>query len=217
MQKYQREFIDFAIGVGVLQFGEFILKSGRKSPYFFNAGLFNTGGSLAKLGRFYAQAIVNSVIEFDMLFGPTYKGIPLAATAGIALADQHNRDVPFAFNRKEAKDHGEGGIIVGSPLQNKVLIIDDVISAGTSVRESADIIKVAGADLAGVVIALDRQERGQGDLSAIQEVEQSMGIAVTSIVNLDCMVEYLSENPKMKANLEFIQAYRAEYGVMQAR
>jgi orotate phosphoribosyltransferase len=217
MQKYQREFIEFAIGVGVLQFGEFILKSGRKSPYFFNAGLFNTGGSLAKLGRFYAQAIVDSGIEFDMLFGPAYKGIPLAATAGIALADQHNRDVPFAFNRKEAKDHGEGGVIVGSPLQNKVLIIDDVISAGTSVRESAEIIKAAGAELAGVVIALDRQERGQGNLSAIQEVEQTMGISVTSIVNLDCMVEYLSDNPKMNQFLEFIQAYRSEYGVMKVK
>jgi orotate phosphoribosyltransferase len=217
MQKYQREFIEFAIGVGVLQFGEFILKSGRKSPYFFNAGLFNTGGSLAKLGRFYAQAIVDSGIEFDMLFGPAYKGIPLAATAGIALADQHNRDVPFAFNRKEAKDHGEGGIIVGSPLHNKVLIIDDVISAGTSVRESMEIIKAAGADLAGVVIALDRQERGQGNLSAIQEVEQTMGISVTSIVNLDCMVEYLSDNPKMNQFLEFIQAYRSEYGVMKVK
>jgi orotate phosphoribosyltransferase len=214
MQKYQREFIEFAIGVGVLQFGEFILKSGRRSPYFFNAGLFNTGGSLAKLGRFYAQAIVNSGVEFDMLFGPAYKGIPLAATAGIALADQHNRDVPFAFNRKEAKDHGEGGIIVGSPLQNKVLVIDDVISAGTSVRESSEIIKAAGADLAGVVIALDRQERGQGSLSAIQEVEQKMGITVTSIVNLDCMVEYLSENPNLNESLKFIQAYRSEYGVM---
>jgi len=160
MQTYQQEFLDFAIDVGVLRFGEFTLKSGRISPYFFNSGLFDTGASLARLGRYYAQAIINSGIEFEMIYGPAYKGIPLAASLAIALADKHDRDVPYCFNRKEAKDHGEGGLIVGAPLKGRVLIIDDVISAGTSVRESVDIIRAAGATPAGVIIALDRQERG---------------------------------------------------------
>lgn len=217
MHEYQREFIDFAVNIGVLQFGEFVLKSGRKSPYFFNAGLFNTGGSLARLGRYYAKAIETSEIPFDMLFGPAYKGIPLAAATCIALADHHNRDLPFAFNRKEAKDHGEGGIIVGAPLKGRVLVIDDVISAGTSVRESVQIINAHSAHLAGVVIALDRQERGQGDLSAIQEVEKTFGIKVVSIINLENMITYLSQKPDMTKSLEMILAYRKQYGVTPLR
>lgn len=217
MHEYQREFIDFAVNIGVLQFGEFVLKSGRKSPYFFNAGLFNTGGSLARLGRYYAKAIETSEIPFDMLFGPAYKGIPLAAATCIALADHHNRDLPFAFNRKEAKDHGEGGIIVGAPLKGRVLVIDDVISAGTSVRESVQIINAHSAHLAGVVIALDRQERGQGDLSAIQEVEKTFGIKVVSIINLENMITYLSQKPDMTKSLEMILAYRKQFGVTPLR
>ena len=217
MHEYQREFIDFAVNIGVLQFGEFVLKSGRKSPYFFNAGLFNTGGSLARLGRYYAKAIETSEIPFDMLFGPAYKGIPLAAATCIALADHHNRDLPFAFNRKEAKDHGEGGIIVGAPLKGRVLVIDDVISAGTSVRESVQIINAHSAHLAGVVIALDRQERGQGDLSAIQEVEKTFGINVVSIINLENMITYLSQKPDMTKSLEMILAYRKQFGVTPLR
>ena len=213
MQDYQKEFLDFAIDVGVLRFGEFTLKSGRVSPYFFNSGLFNTGASLARLGRYYAQAVVESGIEFDMIYGPAYKGIPLASTLAIALADHHKRDVPYCFNRKEAKTHGEGGIIVGAELEGRILIIDDVISAGTSVRESVDIINIAGATTAGVVIALDRQERGQGETSAIQEVEQDYGLNVASIVNLDVLVEYLYSLTDKAGNLSAIQKYREQYGV----
>ncbi len=213
MQNYQREFLDFALDVAVLRFGEFTLKSGRTSPYFFNAGLFNTGASLARLGRYYAQAIVDSGIEFDVLYGPAYKGIPLAAVTAAALYDHHGRDVPYAFNRKEAKDHGEGGIIVGHELNGGVLIIDDVISAGTSVRESVEIIKDLGATPTGVVIALDRQERGKGERSAIQEVESDYGIPVTSIVALEQLVEYLGEKPDSEESLSRIRAYRNEYGV----
>ncbi|RLJ19884.1 orotate phosphoribosyltransferase [bacterium endosymbiont of Escarpia laminata] len=213
MQNYQREFLDFALDVAVLRFGEFTLKSGRISPYFFNAGLFNTGASLARLGRYYAQAIVDSGIEFDVLYGPAYKGIPLAAVTAAALYDHHGRDVPYAFNRKEAKDHGEGGIIVGHELNGGVLIIDDVISAGTSVRESVEIIKNLGATPAGVVIALDRQERGKGERSAIQEVESDYGIPVTSIVALEQLVEYLGEKPGSEESLARIRAYREQYGV----
>jgi len=213
MQDYQKEFLDFAIDVGVLRFGKFTLKSGRVSPYFFNSGLFNTGASLARLGRYYAQAVVASGIEFDMIYGPAYKGIPLASTLAIALADHHSRDVPYCFNRKEAKTHGEGGIIVGSELQGRVLIIDDVISAGTSVRESVDIINIAGASTAGVVIALDRQERGQSDTSAIQEVEQDYGLNVANIVNLDNLVEYLDCSTDKTDDLSAIQKYREQYGV----
>ncbi len=213
MQDYQREFLDFALDVGVLRFGEFTLKSGRISPYFFNAGLFNTGASLARLGRYYAQAIMDSGIAFDLLYGPAYKGIPLAAVTAAALYDQHDRDVPYAFNRKEAKDHGEGGIIVGHALEGRVMIIDDVISAGTSVRESVEIIQGLNATPAGVVIALDRQEKGQGERSAIQEVEGDYGMPVTSIVRLEQLIEYLQEKPDSEDFLSRIRAYREQYGV----
>ncbi|VAX03067.1 Orotate phosphoribosyltransferase [hydrothermal vent metagenome] len=212
MQTYQQEFLDFAIDVGVLRFGEFTLKSGRISPYFFNSGLFDTGASLARLGRYYAQAIINSGIEFEMIYGPAYKGIPLAASLAIALADKHDRDVPYCFNRKEAKDHGEGGVIVGAPLKGRVLIIDDVISAGTSVRESVDIIRAAGATPAGVIIALDRQERGQGETSAIQEVEQDYDLHVTSIVRLHELAEFLNEKGNQTEALKAIESYRTQYG-----
>jgi len=213
MHAYQREFLDFVIATDVLRFGEFTLKSGRVSPYFFNSGLFNTGSSIAKLGRYYAAAIENSKIEYDMIFGPAYKGIPLATSAAIALADHHDRDLPYAFNRKEAKDHGEGGTIVGSALADKVLIIDDVISAGTSVRESINMIRAADATTAGVIIALDRQEKGQDERSAIQEVEQQYGFPVASIVKLDDLISYLNEKPDMTDALNNVSAYREQYGV----
>jgi len=213
MHAYQREFLDFVIATDVLRFGEFTLKSGRVSPYFFNSGLFNTGSAIAKLGRYYAAAIENSKIEYDMIFGPAYKGIPLATTAAVALADHHGRDLPYAFNRKEAKDHGEGGTIVGAALAGKVLIIDDVISAGTSVRESIEMISAAGATTAGVVIALDRQEKGQDERSAIQEVEQQYGFSVASIVKLDDLISYLGEKPEMADALNSVSAYREQYGV----
>jgi orotate phosphoribosyltransferase len=212
MQDYQREFLDFALEVGVLRFGEFTLKSGRISPYFFNAGLFNTGASLARLGRYYAQAIVDSGIAFDVLYGPAYKGIPLAAATVAALYDHHGQDIPYAFNRKEAKDHGEGGVIVGHSLEGRILIIDDVISAGTSVRESVEIIKGLQATPAGVVIALDRQERGQGERSAIQEVEDDYGMPVSAIVRLEHLIEYLDEKDDRNALMR-IEAYREKYGV----
>jgi len=213
MQDYQREFLDFALDVGVLRFGEFTLKSGRVSPYFFNAGLFNTGASLARLGRFYARAIVESGIAFDLLFGPAYKGIPLAAVTAASLYDSHGIDLPYAFNRKEAKDHGEGGAIVGHPLQGRVLIIDDVITAGTAIRESMEIIQAAGASPAGVVIALDRQERGKGERSAIQEVELDYGLPVAAIAKLDNLVEFLAGRPDAEKLLADIEAYRSTYGV----
>ncbi len=213
MKPYQREFLDFAISAGVLRFGSFTLKSGRTSPYFFNSGLFNTGARLARLGRYYAQAIVDSGIGFDMLFGPAYKGIPLVSAVAIALAEHHARDLPYAFNRKEAKDHGEGGNIVGSALSGRVLIIDDVITAGTAVRESFDILRAAGATAAGVVISLDRQERGKGERSAIQEVEQDHGVRVVSIVGLAELVDYLAAQDGMAQALADIRAYREQYGV----
>ncbi|EAR61204.1 orotate phosphoribosyltransferase [Neptuniibacter caesariensis] len=213
MQDYQREFIEFAIEQNVLRFGEFTLKSGRTSPYFFNAGLFNTGTALAKLGRCYAQAIKNSGVEFDVLLGPAYKGIPLAATTAVALSDQHGEDVPYVFNRKEAKDHGEGGNLVGAPLEGGVMIIDDVITAGTAIREVMEIIDQAGAKPAGVVIALNRQEKGKGELSAIQEVERDYGMPVVSIVSLSDLIEYLSEKGDMEAELAAIRKYRDEYGI----
>ena len=217
MHNYQHEFLDFAIATGVLRFGEFTLKSGRISPYFFNSGLFDSGNSVARLGRFYAAALenpnpVHQTIAYDMLFGPAYKGIALAVATSIALADHHQRDIPYAFNRKEAKKHGEGGTTVGAPLAGRVMIIDDVISAGTSVRESIDIIKNAGAIPAGVIIALDRQERGSATLSAIQEVEATYGIRVISIVNFEILTQYLSTQSHMAAALEKIEAYQKQYG-----
>lgn len=215
MHDYQRAFLEFAIEQGVLRFGNFTLKSGRQSPYFFNAGLFNSGATLSRLGRFYAQSIQQSGIEFDMLFGPAYKGIPLAAAAAIALAEDHDLDVPFAFNRKEAKDHGEGGTTVGAPLQGRVLIIDDVISAGTSVRESVTIIRAVGAEPAGVAIALDRQERGQGPNSAVQEVQDQFGLQVSSIVGLAEMIGYLATRPDQADALASIRNYQAKYGIQQ--
>lgn len=202
MQAYQRDFIRFAIDRGVLRFGEFTLKSGRTSPYFFNAGLFNSGSALAQLGRFYAAAIAESGIPFDVLFGPAYKGIPLAATTAVALAEHHNRDLPWCFNRKEAKAHGEGGSLVGAPLTGEVLIIDDVITAGTAIREVMQIIASQdGAKAAGVLIALNRQERGNGELSAIQEVERDFGIPVISIVSLNQVLEFLADDPQLKQHL----------------
>jgi orotate phosphoribosyltransferase len=213
MQDYQREFIDFALRVGVLQFGDFTLKSGRRSPYFFNAGLFNTGGALARLGRFYARAIVDSGIAFDVLFGPAYKGIPLAAVTAAALFDSHGRDHAYAFNRKEAKDHGEGGVIVGHPLRGRVLIVDDVITAGTAIRESVDIIRALGAEPAGVIIALDRQERGQTELSAVQEVQTRFGVPVATIVRLSDLVAYLADRQDATQELRAIEAYRNRYGI----
>jgi orotate phosphoribosyltransferase len=212
MQAYQSDFVRFALETGVLRFGEFTLKSGRVSPYFFNAGLFNSGARLARLAAFYARALVDSGVRFDMLYGPAYKGIPLAAVTVAALAEQHGRDYPYAFNRKETKDHGEGGVIVGSPLRGRVMIIDDVISAGTSVRESLEIIRAGNAEPVGVVIALDRQERGQGELSAVQEVEQAHGLPVVSIIGLEHLFDYLSEHSEMAGHLDAIAAYRKRYG-----
>ncbi|XPF93337.1 orotate phosphoribosyltransferase [Colwellia sp. RE-S-Sl-9] len=217
MKNYQREFIEFALAKNVLRFGEFTLKSGRTSPYFFNAGLFNTGGDLAKLGRYYASALADSNIEFDLLFGPAYKGIPIATTTAVALADHHNMDLPYCFNRKEAKTHGEGGSLVGSPLQGKVMLVDDVITAGTAIRESMEIIKDHGAELSGVLIALDRQEKGQGELSAIQEVERDFGTQVISIVTLADLISYLeekvTETPSLIDSLNNIKQYRENYGI----
>lgn len=213
MQDYKREFIEFAIENQVLRFGQFTLKSGRISPYFFNAGLFNTGEHLTRLSRFYAAAIQDSGIEFDTLFGPAYKGIPLAATTAVALYDQHKRNVPYCFNRKEAKDHGEGGNIVGAPLNGRILIIDDVITAGTAIGEAMEIIAAAGATASGVVIALDRQEKGKGELSAIQEVEQNFGLKVASIITLSDLMEYLKDDAAMAEHLQAIQVYRNRYGV----
>lgn len=212
IKDYQLEFLDFCLATGVLRFGEFTLKSGRVSPYFFNAGLFNTGKSLARLGWFYAQAIRHAGIEFDMLYGPAYKGIPLACTTAIALAEHFEHDVPYAFNRKEAKKHAEGGVIVGHPLQGRVLIIDDVISAGLSVGESVEIIRLAAATPAGVVIALNRQERGAGVLSAVDEVERKWDIKVASIATLDTLVAFLNERHESRHHLTAIEAYRAQFG-----
>ena len=207
-----REFIAFACDLGVLRFGEFKTKAGRLSPYFFNAGLFNDGASLARLSDFYARRILAANIQFDVLFGPAYKGIPLAAGAAMALAGL-GRNAPYAYNRKEAKDHGEGGTLVGAPLAGRVLIIDDVISAGTSVRESVDLIRAAGATPAAVLIALDHQERGQGDLSAVQEVERNYGIPVLSVATLTDLIDYLSGHPDLENKLAAVRAYRSSYGI----
>ena len=214
MRDYQHDFFDFVIESGVLRFGEFTLKSGRSSPYFFNSGMFNTGTAIARLGVYYAMAIRDAEISFDMLFGPAYKGIPLAVATAIAFHNSHQRDVPYAFNRKEAKDHGEGGVIVGAPLTGDVLVIDDVISAGTSVRESHSIITQSGARLSAVAVALDRQERGTGEQSAIREIELQYGIKVVSIANLAVLIEYLSDKKHMREALDSVKAYQAQYGTM---
>ena len=212
MEQYQKDFVDFTLETGVLKFGEFTLKSGRISPYFFNAGLFNKGSHLSQLGKFYAQAIEASNLMFDVLFGPAYKGIPLASATAIALNDSFNRNVPYSFNRKEVKDHGEGGNIVGHPLEGDILIIDDVITAGTAIREAQDIISANGANTKGVIVALDRQEKGNGELSAIQEVEQIFGISVLSIINLSHIIDYLKDS-KNEDTLQRIEGYRSQYGV----
>ena len=213
MQDYQQQFIRFCLDRGVLRFGEFTLKSGRVSPYFFNAGLFNTGGAVLELGRYYARALVDSGVEYDMLFGPAYKGIPLVTACAAALADRHGQDRPFAFNRKEVKDHGEGGQIVGAPLAGQVMVVDDVITAGTAIRESRDIIAGAGATPVGVLIALDRQERGSGERSAVQEVESALGVRVISIVGLAELIAHLEDSPQHAAQLGAVRAYRDRYGV----
>ncbi len=213
MKAYQREFIEFALERQVLRFGEFTLKSGRTSPYFFNAGLFNTGRDLARLGRFYAAALVDSGIEHDLLFGPAYKGIPIATTTAVALCEHHDIDIPYCFNRKEKKEHGEGGSLVGSELKGRVMLVDDVITAGTAIRESMEIIAAHEAELAGVLIALDRQEKGKGELSAIQEVERDFGCEIVSIIKLSDLINYLSEKPGMEVQLESVSAYRDQYGI----
>lgn len=214
MQDYQRQFIELAMDSDVLRFGEFTLKSGRVSPYFFNAGLFNSGNALAELGRCYAQAIIDSGIEYDVLFGPAYKGIPVAAVTVMALSIEHGINMPYAFNRKEAKAHGEGGNIVGAPLQGqRVLIIDDVITAGTAIREAVDIIKAEKAEPVGVLIALDRQEKGQGEMSAVQEVERDFNIQVSNIVTMKNLISFLSEDDSQADMLKLMMNYRQQYGI----
>lgn len=215
MQVYQQAFIQFAIEHDALRFGQFTLKSGRNSPYFFNAGRFNSGQSIARLGRFYAEAVINAGIDYDVIFGPAYKGIPIATSLAVALADQFGVDKPFAYNRKEAKKHGEGGVIVGAELRGKVLIVDDVITAGTAIREVMTLLAAQNVLPAAVVVALDRQERGEGSLSAIQEVEQCYGIPVLSIITLDTLVEHLQQDVSYQAQWKTMQAYRAQYGISQ--
>ncbi len=213
MQAYKKEFIDLALELGVLRFGEFTLKSGRVSPYFFNAGLFNTGYAAARIGRFYAAAIADANLDFDVLFGPAYEGIPLAALTAAALAEQHDIDVPWCYNRKEAKAHGEGGNIVGATPAGRVLIVDDVITAGTAVREAFDIITSSGAEVAGLAISLDRQERGQGSLSAVQELKSTLGIPVISIIRLDDLIDTLEESGDYAEFIGPVVEYRRKYGV----
>ncbi len=213
MHDYQREFIEFTLRHGVLRFGEFTLKSGRRSPYFVNTGLFNTGARLAGLGRFYADAIVERRVDFDVLFGPAYKGIPIAAATAVQLALRHDRDVPWVFNRKEAKDHGEGGTTVGAELSGRVLLTDDVITSGAAIREVIPVIKAAGGEPVAVVVAVDRQERGTGELSAIQEVERDFGLTVHPIVTFGDIVEFVRETGQHAEHLAALQNYRAEYGV----
>ena len=213
MKDYQKEFIEFALQKQVLKFGQFTLKSGRTSPYFFNAGLFNSGRDLARLGRFYAAALMDSGIDYDLLFGPAYKGIPIATTTAVALSNDYDLDIPYCFNRKEAKTHGEGGSLVGSELKGKIMLVDDVITAGTAIRESMDIIQAHHAQLAGVLIALDRQEKGKAELSAIQEVERDYNAKVISIVQLSDLVSYLEAQPDMQEHLAAVKAYREQYGI----
>ncbi len=213
MHDYQRDFIQFAIDTNVLKFGQFTLKSGRISPYFFNAGLFCSGEALRKLGKFYAAALQQSGVEYDLLFGPAYKGIPLAATTAVALANDYQLDIPYVFNRKEVKDHGEGGSLVGAELKGRALIIDDVITAGTAIREVMTILTNEGAKPAAVLIALDRQEKGRAELSAIQEVERDYGIPVISIITLSQLIEFLEEKGEMPEALQAVRKYREEYGI----
>ena len=212
MQRYQKQFIQFAIQQHVLQFGDFTLKSGRKSPYFFNAGLFNTGKALKQLGEFYAQAIHESDIQFDILFGPAYKGISLACATAIAFAEQYDQDIPFCFNRKEQKDHGEGGQLIGSPLKGRALLIDDVITAGTAFRESNELISHFPAEICGAMVAIDRQERGQGQASAIVELQAIHNIPIFSIITLSHILDYLTQQPDMKTYVKLIETYQQHYG-----
>ena len=213
MQPFKQEFLELSLELGILRFGEFTLKSGRLSPYFFNAGLFNTGYAAAKLGRYYAAAIADSEIDFDMLFGPAYKGIPLVTLSAAALAEHCDIDVPYAFNRKEIKAHGEGGSIVGAPLSGKVLIVDDVVTAGTAVREAVDIITAAGAEVVGLVISLNRQEIGRDSLSATQEIEQTLGFPVVSILQLEDLIDMLEESKEYSEFLQPVLEYRKKYGL----
>lgn len=215
MRSYQQAFIQFAIEHDALRFGQFTLKSGRNSPYFFNAGRFNSGQSIARLGRFYAEAVVNAGIDYDVIFGPAYKGIPIATSLAVALADQFGVDKPFAYNRKEAKKHGEGGSIVGAELRGRILIVDDVITAGTAIREVMTLLATQNVLPAAVMVALDRQERGEGSLSAIQEVEQCYGIPVLSIITLDTLVEHLQQDGRYQTQWNAMQAYRSQYGISQ--
>ncbi|OCG23240.1 MULTISPECIES: orotate phosphoribosyltransferase [unclassified Gilliamella] len=214
MKSYKSEFIEFALDRQALKFGEFTLKSGRKSPYFFNAGLFNTGKDLALLGRFYAAALMDANLEYDVIFGPAYKGIPIVSSTVVALSEHHNVDVPYCFNRKEAKDHGEGGNLVGSSIyQQRVMLVDDVITAGTAIRESMRILEDNQSKLAGVLICLDRQEKGRGELSAIQEIKQTYHCDVISIITLDDLIQYLYQSPERQDQVKQVEAYRAEYGI----
>lgn len=213
MEQYKRDFIEFALSRNVLKFGEFTLKSGRKSPYFFNAGLFNTGADLARLGEFYAAAIQASAVDFDVVFGPAYKGIPIGTSVSVALFNRYGIDKPVCFNRKEVKDHGEGGNLIGSPLQGKILLVDDVITAGTAIRESMELISANQAELATVLIALNRKERGKGELSAIQEVERDYQCQVLSIIDLDDLMQFIEQDPRYSSHLPEMRAYRAEFGV----
>lgn len=213
MEQYKRDFIEFALSRNVLKFGEFTLKSGRKSPYFFNAGLFNTGADLARLGEFYAAAIQASAVDFDVVFGPAYKGIPISTSVSVALFNRYGIDKPVCFNRKEVKDHGEGGNLIGSPLQGKILLVDDVITAGTAIRESMELISANQAELAAVLIALNRKERGKGELSAIQEVERDYQCQVLSIIDLDDLMQFIEQDPRYSSYLPEMRAYRAEFGV----
>jgi orotate phosphoribosyltransferase len=213
VQENKHRFIELAIANDVLKFGDFTLKSGRTSPYFFNAGLFNTGKALATLGSCYAQTIVDNALDYNVLFGPAYKGIPLAAAIAIALSTEHGIDKPYAFNRKEAKDHGEGGSIVGAAIEGKVLIVDDVITAGTAIREAVDIIQAQGGSAASILIALDRQEKGKGELSAIQEVQNDFGVSVHSIITMADLIDYIKTDADYSQYLDAMQAYRDEYGV----